>query len=290
MSKTEVDRNGDLVHRFVEGGQLSQLRVLQSMGTPVYRLKQQLHMADCMFDLISKLMYPDVPFLYSASCDASFQNFDIGRDLEAFMARHFERLSGPPRGKLLPVFVHCEGAESIIDEFAGSSRCPEQSLAALRIAARFVNEKGADPVRIRFLSPYAATVQGIKDKLEMYPQLRGTLAPATVDSFHGHDSDVVVLVMGVAGRSPGPELVAEEARINVMMTRQRCGLVIVGDNTIAGDLASPINEKICITTAWGDENKVKAPALKQLFKGLFSLEKSVRVTDKSLVEVDESAG
>lgn len=290
LSKTEVDRNGDPVHRFVEDGQLSQLRVLQSMGMPVYRLKQQLRMADGMFDLISKLMYPDVPLLYSASCDASFQNFDIGRDLEAFMARHFERLSRLPRGKLLPVFVHCEGAESIIDEFTGSSRCPEQSLAALRIAARFVDEKGADPARIRFLSPYAATVQDIKDKLERYTQLRGTPAPATVDSFQGHESDVVVLVMGIASRRPGPEFVAEEARINVMMTRQRCGLVIVGDNTIAGNLDSPINEKICITTAWGDEIKVKAPALKQLFRGLVSLGRSVRVTDKSLVEVDEPTG
>ena len=289
LSKMVMDGNDHPVHRFAKDGQLSQMRAMQGMGMPVYRLKQQLRMANGMFDIISKIMYPDVPLSYNATCDVSLEKFDIGRHLEAFMCRHFEQLSSPRPGKMLPVFVHCHGAKSIINEITGSARCSEQSLAALRLAARFVDEDGVDPARIRFLSPYAATVREIRDKLERFPQLQRTGPPSTVDSFQGHESDIVMLVMGVAGRRPGPEFVAEEARINVMMTRQRCGLVIVGDNTIAGSLDTPNDEKIRITTAWGDENNVKAPSLKRLFKELVSLGRSVRITDKFLEEVDDAA-
>lgn len=50
--------------------------------------------------------------------------------------------------------------------------------------------------------------------------------PTTVDSFQGQENDVVVVVMGTASPKPGPGFTSDSQRLNVMLTRQQCGLVI----------------------------------------------------------------
>ncbi|EAQ90943.1 predicted protein [Chaetomium globosum CBS 148.51] len=80
-----------------------------------------------------------------------------GRILERVMQRR-PSVRPPPAGKMLPVFVHCEGAVVHIDERTGSKRSRGQSIAALDIATELVHE-GVDPVKISILSPYAANVE-----------------------------------------------------------------------------------------------------------------------------------
>jgi hypothetical protein len=61
------DAAGNFVNRFVADASISPLAFFVGTGMPVYRLKTQLRMANGMFDMISKIIYPDVPFRVSIS-------------------------------------------------------------------------------------------------------------------------------------------------------------------------------------------------------------------------------
>ncbi|EHK15922.1 uncharacterized protein TRIVIDRAFT_9480, partial [Trichoderma virens Gv29-8] len=66
-------------------------------------------------------------------------------------------------------------------------------------------------------------------KKAAYEALKGIPPPSTVDSFQGQENDIVIVVMGTAHPKPGPGFTSHEQRLNVMLTRHRCGLVVVGD-------------------------------------------------------------
>ncbi|KAM3447389.1 hypothetical protein MY3296_008784 [Beauveria thailandica] len=230
--------NGEYRNRFAKYGKISALLKFQAMGMPVYRLNQQLRMAKGMFDIPSKVIYPDVPFTYSRSCDISRPEFKIGRDLESYLRRVFPGLAAPPHGRVRPVFLHCPRSETVQDKITGSSRMnSEQVTIALNAVAGFIEASRADPARISILSPYAANVAEIKQQLKeaQYEPIRGMASPSTVDSFQGQENDIIVLVMGTTVAS-GPGFTADPARLNVAMTRPRSGLVIVGDVNAAGQL------------------------------------------------------
>ncbi|KAK1764737.1 hypothetical protein QBC33DRAFT_594187, partial [Phialemonium atrogriseum] len=73
-------------------------------------------------------------------------------------------------------------------------------------------------------------------KQPQYAALANMQAPTTVDLFQGQENDVVVVVMGTASPKPGPGFTSDSQRLNVMLTRQWCGLVIVGDINTTGQL------------------------------------------------------
>jgi superfamily I DNA and/or RNA helicase len=54
-----------------------------------------------------------------------------------------------------------------------------------------------------------------------------------VDSWQGRENDIVILIM-VANRGSGRGFTADKRRLNVALTRHRCGLVIFGDINIIG--------------------------------------------------------
>ncbi|KAF6835694.1 hypothetical protein CPLU01_04164 [Colletotrichum plurivorum] len=60
------------------------------------------------------------------------------------------------------------------------------------------------------------------------------VVPATVDSYQGQEADIVV--MGTRARNPGPGFTRDPRRLCVLLTRQRCGLVIVGDIDVVGPM------------------------------------------------------
>ncbi|KAM3440550.1 hypothetical protein MY4824_001998 [Beauveria thailandica] len=266
--------NGEYRNRFAKYGKISALLKFQAMGMPVYRLNQQLRMAKGMFDIPSKVIYPDVPFTYSRSCDISRPEFKIGRDLESYLRRVFPRLAAPPHGRVRPVFLHCPRSETVQDKITGSSRMnSEQVTIALNAVAGFIKASRADPARISILSPYAANVAEIKQQLKeaQYKPIRGMPSPSTVDSFQGQENDIIVLVMGTTVAS-GPGFTADPARLNVAMTRPRSGLVIVGDVNAAGQLMesdgrlseNSTNKTFEFIDSEGNRCIRKAPALRSV--------------------------
>lgn len=66
--------------------------------------------------------------------------------------------------------------------------------------------------------------------------LSGMPPAATIDCFQGQEADIVIVVMGTRAINPGPGFTKDPHRLCVLLTRQRCGLVIVGDIDVTGPM------------------------------------------------------
>ncbi|KAJ6783440.1 hypothetical protein PWT90_01687 [Aphanocladium album] len=270
-TKTELLADGSLINRFAASCKNSPLLYYMTMGIPVYRLEQQLRMANGLFDMVSKIINPDVPLSYAPGCAIDLPRFKIGRDLETFMLAKFSRLRNSPVGKLLPIFVHCRGTVATPDPATGSLRNPGQAKVALDLVAEFVTVFKADPRRIALITPYVGNVDTMKYMLRSDPAyaiLKGIRSLANIDSFQGsRENDIVFVVMGTTGPTPGPGFTTDEQRLNVMLTLHRCGLVIVGDLYVVGNPSSD-GGKVVVMDAEGRRSYKKATALKAVHAAL----------------------
>ncbi|KAH0598380.1 hypothetical protein MHUMG1_03678 [Metarhizium humberi] len=240
MTKQERDGFGNSLNRFAGDGAISPIHHFKSMGWPIYRLRVLLRMAEGQFDLTYNEVYRDIPFTYGPGCAIDLPHHEIGRKLESYLCRKFPRIKPAPAGKLLPVFVHCEGSQSSQDEFSGSTRNPGQVTLGLKILVNFIKSSGARPQNMVIISPYLANV-GTIEKFRKRPEfaaLKPMRPTATVDSFQGQESDIVMIIMGTTASS-GPGFTSDEHRLNVLLSRHRSGLIIVGDINVTGDVLKP---------------------------------------------------
>ncbi|KAF7554912.1 hypothetical protein G7Z17_g2536 [Cylindrodendrum hubeiense] len=240
LTVTQKDILGNYLNRLPQDGKISPLEFFQAGGVPVYRLRTQLRMAEGLFDAVSAEIYPEVPFKYAPSCQVSLPQFAIGRALESYILAKYADVKPSPTGKLSPIFIHCEGYRVIVNEMTGSKKSHDQVRIALDVAVDFAETKSVDPANFVIISPYTANVELI-EKMRRRPAYSALLPmpPAsTVDGFQGKEGDIVILVMGTAYPRPGPGFTSEQQRLNVMVTRQRAGLLIVGDINVTGELGT----------------------------------------------------
>ncbi|KAF4415888.1 DNA helicase [Fusarium acutatum] len=230
----------DYINRFALDAKISALEYLQAGGIPVYRLKMQLRMGMGMFDTVSSVMYPDVPFTYDPSRAINFSDFKVGRDLESFALERYPDLTPAPKDTLKPFFIHCEGGRVIKNELSGSKRSFDQVQIALDFILDLVAAKKVAPSKISIVAPYAANVDLIKGLLKRskYLPLQGIPSPSTIDSFQGQENDIIVAVLGTDEMS-GPGFTADANRLNVMLTRAKCGLVLVGNIYVGEAVPNP---------------------------------------------------
>lgn len=253
LTHHEKDGEGNFFNRFAKSGSISALAFFQATGFPVYWLTTQLRMANGLFDTMSAVIYPGVPHVYASSCDVSNDAFSAGRALESYIQEKYPTVGGCPENKLLPVFIHTPGSRVFTYPTTGSKRSLDQVKIALDFLLGLVKAKpDIKPSQITILSPYAGNVHTLKRKLRgnpAYEALRGMPPPSTIHSFQGQENDIVVVVMGTAARNPGPGFTTQKQHLNVMMTRHRCGLVVVGDINVAGDLLDDEGKRVL--TGWG---------------------------------------
>lgn len=158
-------------------------------------------------------------------------------------------MQASPDGKLTPAFLHCPNARVHTDPRTGSKRSPDQVKIALDFildffdfvqASREVRDayKQVAP-RMSIITPYTSNVKEVEKmfKQQRYKQLGHSMKPpATIDSFQGQENDIIIVVMGTRAVQPGPGFTVDPQRLNVMLTRSRCGMVIIGDVNVAGHL------------------------------------------------------
>ncbi|KLP08041.1 uncharacterized protein LW94_13764 [Fusarium fujikuroi] len=231
-SKSEVD----YINHFALDLRISALEYLQAGGIPVYRLKMQLQIGIGMFDTVLSIIYPDVPFTYdpSRAININFSDFNVSRDLESFALERYPALTPAPKDTLKPFFIYCEGGRVIQDEMSGSKRSFDQVQVATDFIVDFVAVKKV-PV-----APYAANVDLINGLLKRskYISLQGMPKPSTIDSFQGQENDIIIGVMGT-DEIVGPGFTAATNRLNVTLTRAKCGLVLVGNIYVAQAVPDP---------------------------------------------------
>ncbi|KHN99768.1 uncharacterized protein MAM_02621 [Metarhizium album ARSEF 1941] len=276
MTKNERDGEGNFFNRFARDGALSPIHHLKSMGWPIYRLRVQLRMAAGQFDLTWNEVYQDVPFTYGPGCEIDLPQHKDGRQLEIYLRSKFSDIKACPPGELRPVFIHCEGSRSLRDEFSRSIKNPDQVAVALRLLVEFVKICGARPEDLVVISPYSANINTIEQlrKRREFAGLQPMRPAATVDSFQGQEGTIVMVIMGTTVSS-GPGHTCDEQRLNVLLSRHKSGLIIVGDVNVTGDVTSKIPPKdMLIISESGEESYEKRNMLRNIH---FALQAAGRV-------------
>lgn len=235
MSQNTVDGEGRYFLRHYEDAKMSPLLWFKMSGIPVYRLHTQFRMANDLFGLSHREVYRDLPFEYGPRCDISLPDHTLGRKLEAYMQARHPELTPPATKTLAPIFVHCDRTFCHVDKATGSKSNRKQVKLAMDFLVDLVGE-GIPPSNIVVICPYKANVEIIESWRKRQPKYE-VLEPmpraATVDSFQGQEGDIVVVVMGTT-TAVGPGFTKDENRLNVMLSRQKSGLVIFGDIAVGG--------------------------------------------------------
>lgn len=95
MSLTDKDEHSGHFHCLFRDSSISALELFQGSGLSVHRLRTQLRMAEGMFDIASKAMYPEIP-LYAPSCRIDLTCFELGCLPKRFMRGRHPGASGRP--------------------------------------------------------------------------------------------------------------------------------------------------------------------------------------------------
>ncbi|KAF5636784.1 uncharacterized protein FTJAE_5980 [Fusarium tjaetaba] len=233
-------------NRFAGDGQLSGLEFLQASGLPVFRLDTQVRMAKGMYDLAAQVFYPQLPLQYhQRDHDITDQQPNVGRELEAYVRMKYPVLRKPPDGILhQPLFIHRQNS-TIYKDVDGSQACQEQDSAVLSFVAGLVTHSAIDPAQIVILTPWFANAVLIERKRNQkrFEILKNMPEAATIESYRGRESDIVVVVMSTT-RDTGPDMTANEHLLITMLTRHKSGLVIFGDICTSGVIGEDRNGKL----------------------------------------------
>ncbi|PPQ66641.1 hypothetical protein CVT24_006933 [Panaeolus cyanescens] len=132
-------------------------------------------------------------------------------------------------GNIIPaVFVQCSSEED-----GGRSKKNEgqaeliQKLCPLitRLKDGAVEDERISNLKTTVLSPYTKQIQ------ELRKRLPGSITCSTVDSFQGRESDIVIFSTVRCNSNAEVGFLEDPRRLNVMWTRARLALIIVGDRT-----------------------------------------------------------
>ncbi|RSM18554.1 hypothetical protein CDV31_002690 [Fusarium ambrosium] len=244
ISLDEKDSQGNAINRLGRDAKISPLEFFQGLGMPVYRLRTQLRMAHGLFDLSKRFIYPDVDCTYGPGCSIELDAHRIGRDIEFFVLAKYPQLNAAPTGSLQPIFIHCEGSHCHTDPITKSKSNRDQVIVALDFILGFISStaRRVQPSQIIIITPYTANMHVIEEirKRPKYASLASMKPAKTISSFQGQESDIVVAIMATTKQS-GPGMTTDEHQLNVMLSRHRSGLIIVGDIYVTGRLGDERN-------------------------------------------------
>lgn len=122
-----------------------------------------------------------------------------------------------------------------MDEVTKSKRNPGQVDNALDFLLALVRLPTISASQVAIICPYKANVTLVERRRERlrYAALSGMPPAATVDSFQGREAEIIVVIMGTT-EAVGPGFTTDEHRLNVLLSRQKSGLLIFGDINVLG--------------------------------------------------------
>ncbi|KAH9477349.1 Regulator of nonsense transcripts 1-like protein [Psilocybe cubensis] len=132
-------------------------------------------------------------------------------------------------GTIIPtVFIQCSEQE---DEDGGRSKSNKGQIEVIsRVHPLITSQRPDTPIepklaelKIAVLSPYTKQIDALKRKLP------SSIRCSTIDSFQGRESDIVIFSTVRCNVSGEVGFLDDPRRLNVMWTRARLALIIVGD-------------------------------------------------------------
>ena len=268
MTSKERDADGYLFNPLCDNGRISAFEMLLASGYPAYQLHVQLRMAPAMFDAVGKEFYPSIPISYAPWDKAADHDaFETGRLLEEFAQNRYPDLEPPKKaGTFSPFFINCVDSHVFSSSISLSRRCPGQTDVALDFVSELTADKGIDPARITIISLYAANAQHAESRRKSEYETLSRMPPVcTIDDYQGQENDIIVVVFGT-NKLVGVELTGEAQRLNVLLTRARCGLVLVGDlGAVGRTTGRDIQEAFGLN---GKRRLVNIKSIRNIYKGL----------------------
>ncbi|OPB40625.1 hypothetical protein A0O28_0007050 [Trichoderma guizhouense] len=224
----------DAINRFAQDALISPLEFFTASGWPIYRLRVQLRMARGLFDTCHRETYSDLPFTYGLR--SNLRDHSIGVELETYLTGRFPGL---------------------IPSRVGAKKNPDQVDNALDLLCDFVRIRGIDASRLAIITPYRANVKLIagrrKAAAARYALLSAMRPAETVDSSQSCEADIVVAILGTT-EAVGPGFTTDEHRFNVMLSRQKSGLLIFGDINVLGSGAPGEGNSTYVSAGVGAEH------------------------------------
>ncbi|SCV38782.1 uncharacterized protein FFFS_05971 [Fusarium fujikuroi] len=269
----EDEKDGIYVNRFGPDGVISPLEFIKGMGWPVYRLRTQLRLARGQFELCRKSVYKDVACTYGAGADVELASHHLGHVLEEFIQVKFPAVKPPKpdgkRGTLSPLFVDCKNSFCHVDPVTRTRKNIDQIKVAFNFLAEFVKTKQVNPADILIIAPYSAMIDAIESfyKKREYEVLKDMRPPSTVDAIQGQEADMVVVITATT-RAVGAGFTSDERRLNVMLSRHKCALVIFSDIDTVDFKGRARAQRI--ETPTGEVSFQKATMLREVHKSLFN--------------------
>ncbi|KAG9258640.1 AAA domain-containing protein [Emericellopsis atlantica] len=231
MTERNQDAEGRYLNRHFQDGKVSAMQWFKAHGWPVYVLVKQYRMAKGMMDAICPIIYPDVDLVYAPSCDIDQEQHALGILLDQFLRQRFDTIQPAPADRLYPAFLHCPETSTYTNPVTHGKSNSQQCFV------QWIEGQGKTIERSQLviICPYKANL-GVLEMLRKqakYRCLDGVPPAATVDSYQGKEGDLVCVVLGTTRQSTAG-FTSNRNRLNVMCTRQRCGLVLVGDVHVMG--------------------------------------------------------
>jgi superfamily I DNA and/or RNA helicase len=113
-----------------------------------------------------------------------------------------------------------------------SRRNPEEAALVVRKIAALI-EAGLQPAQIAVISPYAAQVRLLREKLGQRDDAEGVEVD-TVDGFQGREQEVVIISLVRSNNAGEIGFLGDTRRMNVALTRARRKLILLGDSATIG--------------------------------------------------------
>ena len=283
----------EMKNRFREQMKVSALAFLQASGLPVYRMRVQIRMCNDMFGLAGKLAYSDMKMSYHPLSDPSQSHHALGRLWEEWLldVRQYPSLRRSKTGTLQPVFMHTPGTRAYREGTSKLNRL--QVRYTLGVLSDFVQWGNIDPAEIVIMAPYKANVVYGNRLLQvsMFPALDGIMPIQTADTFQGREGKMAAVIFGTTQKS-GPGFTSSEARLNVMITRQQCALLLVGDKNVVGALEGKDRPKSNVqnkyTRVYGPDGQAEFGKPRMLYGMLKHLNDSGRIFEYGTQANDQS--
>ncbi|KAK3256661.1 hypothetical protein CYMTET_34212 [Cymbomonas tetramitiformis] len=138
-----------------------------------------------------------------------------------------------PRGLLWPdlarpvAFVPVDSAQESCST-SGSKVNRAEAMAAAAVVACVLRGGDVPPSEIAVITPYAGQVRELRRELGAVCPAGGGVRVDSVDAFQGMEREVVVVSMVRANTAGNVGFLKDPRRMNVLLTRARRGLVVIG--------------------------------------------------------------